>query len=303
MTQLPNRLISILSDYGFKVTFGNERNHTFLRHALPLLLKSPLKVKHIRHLPTEIVGKTEAARKGLLDTCFMANKELYFIVEMQLGNHTYLIERLMYYLSFLYVSRVPKGEDGFSRVKKVHLICITRDTLFPNSKNYYHKSNFRTEEGMLISDKMEFIFVELEKFTKLADKLDNEFEELLFTMKNADTIDLDNQANVPAFWKKSWYRDTIKELNLSKMSSENRLIFELAQARTAATAAQEKRDREQRDAERDAARDSERDSERDFQHTVKMIENLLALGVDIKKIAIANSVSVDFVSDIQSKTA
>ncbi len=180
MTQLPNRLISILSDYGFKVTFGNERDHTFLRHALPLLLKFSLKVKHIRHLPTEIVGKTEAARKGLLDTFFMANKELYFIVEMQLGNHTELIEQLMFYLSFLYVSRIPKGLDGFKNVKKVHLICITRDTLFPSSKEYYHKSNFRTEEGMLISDKMEFIFVELEKFTKLAYQLE---AELLFTMK------------------------------------------------------------------------------------------------------------------------
>ena len=143
--------------------------------------------------------------------------------------------------------------------------------------------------------------MELEKFTKLAHQLDNEFEELLFTMKNADTIDLDNQANVPAFWKKSWYRDTIKELNLSKMSSENRLIFELAQARTAATAAQEKRDREKRDADRDAARDTERDTERDALHTIEMIKNLLSLDVAAEKIAKANDVSVDFVLDIQSK--
>jgi hypothetical protein len=127
--------------------------------------------------------------------------------------------------------------------------------------------------------------VELEKFTKLAHELDNEFEELLFTMKNAHTIDLDNQANVPAFWKKSWYRDTIKELNLSKMSSENRLIFELAQARAAATAAQEKSDLEKHDAER----------------TLEVIKNFLAL--DAEKIAKATNVSLDFVLDIQSKMA
>jgi hypothetical protein len=94
---------------------------------------------------------------------------------------------------------------------------------------------------------MEFIFVELEKFTKLADQLDNEFDELLFTMKNAHTIDLDNRANIPAFWKKSWYRNTIKELNLSKMSSENRLIYELAAAHAAATAAQDAIDVKRRD--------------------------------------------------------
>jgi hypothetical protein len=142
----------------------------------------------------------------------------------------------------LYVSKIKKGKDAFNDVKKVHCICITRDTLFPYSNEYYHKANFRTEKGMIISDKMEFIFVELEKFTKLVPDLNNELEELLFTMKNAHTIDLENRANVPAFWKKSWYTKTMKELNLSKMSSENRLIYELAWARIAATATQDEID-------------------------------------------------------------
>jgi hypothetical protein len=44
MVQLPNRLISMLSDYGFKVTFGNERDTTFIRNALPLLMKSSIKI-------------------------------------------------------------------------------------------------------------------------------------------------------------------------------------------------------------------------------------------------------------------
>jgi hypothetical protein len=133
----------------------------------------------------------------------------------------------------------------------------------------------------------------LEKFTKLAHQLDNEFEELLFTMKNAHTIDLENRANVPAFWKKSWYKNTIKELNLSKMSAENRLIYELTQARAAATAAQEEADLKKRDAERDAERDA-------LQKTAT-IEKLLALEVDIDKIAKATDTSIDFVLDIKSK--
>ena len=304
MTQLPNRLVSILSDYGFKVTFGNEKDHTFLRNALPLLMKSSLKVKHIKHLPTEIVGQTEAARKGLLDTFFLANKELYFIVEMQLGNHTDLLERLAFYLCFLYISRIPKGENAFKDVKKVHLICITRDTLFPKSLEYHHKVNFRSETGLLIFDKMEFIFVELEKFTKLAGELDNEFDELLFTMKNAHTIDLGNQANIPAFWKKSWYRNTIKELNLSKMSSENRLIYELAAARAAATAAQDAIDVKRRDAEVTEAVTKEVTKEVTNKLKIEFINKALKRGkLSIEEIAEDNDVSIDFVLDIQSKKA
>jgi predicted transposase/invertase (TIGR01784 family) len=292
MVQLPNRLISMLSDFGFKMTFGNQKDHTFLRNALPLLLKLPIKIRKIRHLPNEVIGMTESGRKGLYDTVFVVNKELYFIVEMQLGNHAFLIERLMFYLSMSYISKIPKGKDGFSDVKKVHCICITRDTLFPNVTEYYHKGNFRSEEGLLISDKMELIFVELEKFTKLADQLDNEFEELLFTMKNAHTIDLDDRAKIPAFFKKSWYKETMKQLNLSKMSAENRLIYELTWARIAATATQDELDVKRWKAE---ARE---------EATKKAIEKAMKIGkLTLDEIAEINDVSIDFVLDVQIKMA
>jgi predicted transposase/invertase (TIGR01784 family) len=306
MVQFPNRLISMLTDYGFKVTFGNQRDTTFIRNALPLLMKSSMKVKNVKHLPTEIVGMTDTARKGFYDTFLRVNDEMYFIVEMQLGNHTYLMERLMFYLSFLYVSRIKKGKDAFNDVKKVHCICITRDTLFPEVPEYYHKSNFRTETGMLISDKMEFIFVELEKFTKLASELNNELEELLFTMKNAHTIDLENRANFPAFLKKSWYAKTMKELNLSKMSSENRLIYELAWARIAATAMQDEIDtkkwKEEVKAEVKAEVKEEVKEEVKTEVASKMIENFLRMDrYGVEEIAIAAQVSVDFVLDVKSK--
>jgi predicted transposase/invertase (TIGR01784 family) len=336
MVQLPNRLISMLTDYGFKVTFGNQRDTTFIRNALPLLMKSSMKVKNVKHLPTEIVGMTDTTRKGFYDTFLRVNNEMYFIVEMQLGHHTYLIERLMFYLSFLYVSRIKKGKDSFKDVKKVHCICITRDTLFPKVPEYYHKSNFRTETGMLISDKMEFIFVELEKFTKLASELNNELEELLFTMKNAHTLDLENRANFPAFLKKSWYAKTMKELNLSKMSSENRLVYELAWARIAATAMQDEIDtkrwkeevKEEVKGEVTSKVTEEVTSKVTEEVTSKVteevtskvteevtskvteevtskvkrntIEKLLKMGVAVETIAVANDVTTEFVLDIKT---
>jgi predicted transposase/invertase (TIGR01784 family) len=318
MVQLPNRLISMLSDYGFKVTFGNERDTTFIRNALPLLMKSSIKIKHVRHLPTEIVGMTESSRKGFYDTFLRVNKELYIIVEMQLGHHTDLIERLMFYLSCVYVSKISKGKSGFKDLKKVHCICITRDTLFPNVTEYHHKINFRSETGMLLSDKMEFIFVELEKFTKLASELDNELEELLFMMKNAHTIDLENKANIPLFLGKSWYTKTMKELNLSKMSSENRLIYELAWARIAATAMQDEIDtkRWKEEAKEEAREEMREEIKQEViqeareeltnviteEVTNKMVENLLKIGkLSIEDIAAVTQESVDFVLSIKTK--
>jgi predicted transposase/invertase (TIGR01784 family) len=237
---------------------------------------------------------------------------------MQLGHHTDLIERLMFYLSCVYVSKISKGKSGFKDLKKVHCICITRDTLFPNVTEYHHKINFRSETGMLLSDKMEFIFVELEKFTKLASELDNELEELLFMMKNAHTIDLENKANIPLFLGKSWYTKTMKELNLSKMSSENRLIYELAWARIAATAMQDEIDtkRWKEEAKEEAREEMREEIKQEViqeareeltnviteEVTNKMVENLLKIGkLSIEDIAAVTQESVDFVLSIKTK--
>ena len=231
MTTTPNRLISFLTDYGFKITFANEKNKTFLRKAVQLLMKMPIDIKSIQHLPTEFEGITEDARKGFYDTLCLINKDLYFIIEMQVGNYKYLMERILFYVSQLYIAQIIKGESGFKNIKKVHCICIVKDTIFKNEIEHYHKANFRTETGMLMFSNIEIILVELEKFNKLVPDIDNELDELLFTMKNAHTIDIIDPQRIPHFWKKEWLREAIKELNLSTMSPMNRALYNISVAR------------------------------------------------------------------------
>jgi predicted transposase/invertase (TIGR01784 family) len=298
----------MMSDYGFKKTFGNEKDHTFIRNALPLLMKTPIKIKKIRHLPTEFAAITASGRKGFYDTVFLVDNELYFIVEMQLGNHSFLLERLMYYLSFLYVSKIKKGKRAFTNVKKVHCVCITRDTLFHDVKEYHHKANFRTEAGLLISEKMELIFVELEKFTKLADELDNELEELLFTMKNAHTIDLDKPFK-PTFWKKPWLKKALKELELSGWETDNRIGYEIAYMGLIGAAEQEEIDERKRAfdiqqaGERARKEASEQAKEQAKAQIIKTVERLLLSGkLNIEEIAEVYDVSIDFILDIKNKT-
>ncbi len=69
--------------------------------------------------------------------------------------------------------------------------------------------------------------VELEKFTKLADEIEDELEEILFTMKNAHTIDLSKPREIPHFWKKEYLQEVVKELNLSTMSPLNRALYNI----------------------------------------------------------------------------
>lgn len=185
------------------------------------------------------------------DTMCQTDKGTFFIIEMQVGNYKNLLERLLFYVSQLQASQINKGKKGFANVSPVYCICIVKDTLFADTDDFYHKSVFRSEAGKVLIDKMQLILVELEKFTKTATELDNELEELLFTMANAHTIDISNPLNIPPFWKKEWLQDVIKELNLSTMSAQNRALFNISVARVMAI--NDEFEREQKKAEKRGA--------------------------------------------------
>jgi len=57
-----NKFISILSDYGFKATFGDESETLFLRKALEALIESPVPIKAVKFLRNEFEGLTEDSR-------------------------------------------------------------------------------------------------------------------------------------------------------------------------------------------------------------------------------------------------
>jgi hypothetical protein len=113
-------------------------------------------------------------------------------------------------------------------------------------------------------------------------------------MKDTPTTDLEFMANTPIFLKKSWYKKTMKELNLSKISAENGLIYGLAWARIAATAMQDEIDVKRYYEERDKKRAEE--------HAIVVIRKVLKLDkLTIEEIAEMTDTSIDFVLDVKAK--
>lgn len=290
MEQQPNKLISLLTDYGFKITFANEKNRLFVRKAIQLLIESPTEIKSVKHLPTEFEGLVEDARKGFYDTVCQTDKGTFFIIEMQVGNYKNLLERLLFYISQLYAAQATKGKKGFTKVAPVCCICIVKDAIFEDTIDFYHKSTFRSETGKVLTDKMQLILVELEKFTKLADELSTELDELLYTMKNAHTIDMSNPLQIPPFWRKEWLQDVIKELNLSTMSAQNRALYNISIARLYAI--NDEFEHEQKKAEKRGAQQAKQDA---------VAKALKGGKLTVEEIAEYNNVSVNFVMKIQSK--
>ena len=128
------RYIPFTSDYGFKVTFGNEHNTLFLRRALQALtgLEEPIEEVFLEKNTKE--GGTKDSRGGVYDiTCRHANGDIS-IVEMQVLGYPKFLKRMEYYTLLRMSPFVKKGKWGFNDVPRIFGVGILGFDLFPGAE-------------------------------------------------------------------------------------------------------------------------------------------------------------------------
>ena len=87
----------MLSDYGFKITFGNEHHTNFLKKALQVLIDSEVPIKKVAFIKNEVSGITKDSRGGLFDlTCEDENGRILHI-EIQSSNDSTMLHRMRLY--------------------------------------------------------------------------------------------------------------------------------------------------------------------------------------------------------------
>lgn len=226
-----NKFISILSDYGFKVTFGDETDTLFLRKAIEALIDSKSPVKEIKFLRNEFIGKTEDARGGLYDLICEDENGNSFIVEMQLGYYKNYIHRSKFYAFQRYNTLVERGKFKFEDLKKVYCIGFLAHNIYPDSVLYYHHGTLKNQIGENLDDQITHIIVEIRKFDKQEKDVKTNLDKLIFVMKNLENIQESNQ--LPHFLSEDWIEQALKKLDRSKMTPEQRMHFEMSLAKQA----------------------------------------------------------------------
>ncbi len=267
--------IPIISDYGFKATFGNETNTLFLRKALQALIKSNVPIKAVKFDKNTFEGITQDSRSGIFDLACIDENDNHFIVEMQYGDAPYFIQRMKFYALHKFNAKVKKGKFDYGLLTKIYCVAILANNILPNS-HYHTIANLRDENGELFDDLMTFITVELEKFTLQEVAIQSNLEKLIYTMKTLHTVTPSTQ--FPKFWNEEWLKVAIDELDSRKMSPDEKASFEMLVARNAEVIRAESRKNE------------------------KAISNLLILNVlSNEQIAQALNVSLELVEKIKQK--
>lgn len=272
------RFISLLSDYGFKVTFGNESDTRFLKKAIQALINSPVPIREVIFTQNEIKGLTIESRGGIYDLACTDENNNHFIVEMQLSEYPEFIQRMKFYALHRFNTLVKKGRYSFDNLPKIYCIGILACNIFPQIADCHNITVLRNEKGKLIDDQLTFVTVELTKFKKKLKDVQTDLDKLVYTMKNLHKAT--KPTEYPPFWDEEWLNIAIQELDKKAMTPEQRLAYEMTISANALLIKNEKKKIEKIKA----------------QAITKALKNGK---LTIEEIADFNDVSIDFVLDIQ----
>jgi len=280
------RFISLVSDYGFKATFGNESDTRFLRKALQALINSPVAIQQVTFIQNEIKGVTRDSRSGIYDLFCKDERGNEFIVEMQLSEYPEFIQRMKFYAFYRLNTLIRKGDYQFDNLPKIYCIGILAVSIFSQIADYQNISVLKNQNNELIDEQMTFITVELDKFDKDLSAIQSDLDKLIYTMKTIHEVSEPTQ--FPQFWNEEWLRVAIQELDKRAFTPEQRLSYEMTiSANALAIKNENKKIEEAKETERFAVK------------TEAVTKALNGGKLTIEEIAEYNGISVDFVLEIQ----
>lgn len=281
------RFISILSDYGFKATFGNEADTTFLKKALQALIDSPVPIKSVEFVKNDISAITIDSRSGIYDIACVDENDNHFIVEMQLSEYPEFIQRMKFYALHRFNTLVKKGEYKFENLPKIYCIGILAKSIFSQIADYHNIAILRNVKNETIDDQMTFLTVELDKFKKQESEVITDLDKLIYTMQNLHKVTETSQ--FPAFWNEDWLKKAISEVDTRSMTTEQKLAFEMTISANALAVKNENKKLKQAKEEENLA------------VKTTTVKKALLKGLDIETVADITDTSEDFVKSVQQE--
>ncbi len=192
-TEFKERYINPFTDYGFKRLFGEEPNKDLLLDFLNELLREKEgEIKELSYLPNEKLPITLGSRRAVFDIYCINERGEQFIVEMQKAEQQFFKDRTVFYSTFPIQEQARnKGYTWDFNLKSVYTIGIL-DFVFEESEKdqYLHDVKLTEQQNhKVFYDKLNFIYLEMPKFTKELHELETRFDKWLYVLKHLPGLD------------------------------------------------------------------------------------------------------------------
>ena len=190
------KYINLMVDWSFKRVFGTEVNKDILIEFLKVVFPQ-FAITDITYIPTEQLGIMEDDRKAIFDVLCKTEDDKTFLVEMQRGAQKHFFERALYYTSFPIMKQgkiaiAKEKEEGakpwnFS-LDGVFFLGILDFEYEQDEMTEHRYQLLETKTFKQMTDKLEFVFVEVAKFNKSEDELETDLDKWLYLLKNMSTL-------------------------------------------------------------------------------------------------------------------
>ena len=190
------KYIDLMVDWSFKRVFGTEVNKDILIEFLKVIFPQ-FAITDITYIPTEQLGIMEDDRKAIFDVLCKTEDDKTFLVEMQRGAQKHFFERALYYTSFPIMKQGKKaiakedekGKDPWDFSLDGVFFLGVLDFKYEQDEMTEHRYQLlETKTLKRMTDKLEFVFVEVAKFNKREDELETDLDKWLYLLKNMSTL-------------------------------------------------------------------------------------------------------------------
>lgn len=185
------RFVDIRNDIAFRKIFGNENKKEILISFLNAVLKldNQDRILAITMLNPFQFPRIKGLKVSVIDVKATDEKGNVFIVEMQLTDKNGLDKRIQYYGAKGYASQIESGDD-YLKLKPMIFIGILDFEYFDNPNYISRHLIMDSETGERKFKDLEFNFIELPKFIKEPEILDNLVDKWIFFIKNSKNLEI-----------------------------------------------------------------------------------------------------------------
>ena len=184
------RYVNLMNDVAFKIVFGKPENKDLLIALLSAVIPD-LKIKDLTHIDKEKVGGAVGDKRTVFDLlCETADGE-EVLIEVQLESQSYFRDRTLYYSAQELLWQHGKGDDDYS-LKPIYVVSFLNFVMNherPNKEKFIWRYRLaEVETGEVMSNALNFTYVEMPKFKKTENELANEEDDFYFCLSRMGSL-------------------------------------------------------------------------------------------------------------------
>jgi len=185
---MANVYMDISNDVVFKRVFGRRANKKLLIAILNEIMDE-IVVVDLEYLSQEMTGFDRDSKNSRMDLRVKTDKGVEIIIEMQVAPQDYFRDRAVYYACLPILEEIESGSEGYGLTPR-HTICILHFSL-NERKDPHWRNEFRARYALReqvtmekLSEAMNLMFIELNRFDKSLKSLENDKERFYFCLKH-----------------------------------------------------------------------------------------------------------------------